>query len=99
MLTIAQVEDHFQRNIFPSIGRQYEFRSYPDQYAGICQKDGRDAPEWVKQDSPWRNHFEIAEYNRHNGCINNFWSPTISDGEITGWQKRLGKGHTLAIWC
>ena len=98
MITIKEVEQHYANNILPRLGRQYEFRSYPDQYAGICQKDGRDAPEWVKQDSPWRNHFEIAEYNRHNGCINNFWSPVLDGDKITGWTKSPGKGHTLSIW-
>ena len=98
MITIAQVEEHFQKNILPRLGRQYEFRSYPDHYATNCHKDGRDAPDWCKADSPWREHFDVAEYNRHNGAVNNFWSPVIEGDRITGWQKRLGKGHTLSIW-
>lgn len=98
MITIEQVENHFQRNVFPRIGHQYEWRSYPDHYATNCHKEGGEVPDWILPDSPWRDNFDVAEYNRHNGVINNFWSPTIQGDKITGWEKRPGKGHTLSIW-
>jgi len=97
VLTITQVEKAFSREIAPELGRQYEWVSYPAHVAEERAREGREPEVWSQGDSPW-NGSEIAEYNRHNGVIVEWWKPTIENDKISGWTKRPGRGHTLDIW-
>ena len=100
MITIAQVEEHFAENIGTPLRLPSEWKSYPEHYISRNWRDfsSTGQPEWTRPDSAWKNSFEVAEYNRHNGSIVNWWSPTIEGDKITGWTKLPGMGHTLSIW-